>query len=64
MTFDRISPAAVTTAAQVSSQLVSMARITAARRYLTGPAFGMSSSEPWRVARVRHMMSASSPLSW
>ena len=31
---------------------------------VTGPAAGMSSSEPFSVAGVRHMMSASSPLSW
>ena len=31
---------------------------------VTGPAAGMSSSEPFSVAGVRHMMRASSPLSW
>ena len=65
MTLARISPSGVTSAAQVSSQLVSIARITAPGAVgVTGPAAGMSSSDPFSVAGVRHMMSASSPLSW
>ncbi len=44
------------------------ARVVAARLQRedphTGPGLGTSSSEPTRVAGVRHITSASSPLSW
>ncbi len=60
MTFDSMSPSAVITAAHVSSQLVSMPRI----RHHAGAGFGTSSKRPESVIGVRHMMTASSPLSW
>ncbi len=69
MTFERSSPSLVTTAAHVSSQLVSSARMSVIaqaviRGHGTDDALGTSSSRPASVDCVRHMTTASSPLSW
>ena len=52
------------TASTSPKRLVRFETSIACAIYRTGPALGTSSSEPSRVARVRHMMRASSPLSW